>query len=280
MLGLHRRRSRAAAPPQGEVAEARALPTATQSPPQPSLLPWRLSCGGFVAVHGEAHYQPALRAAASGQTCWDHDNPIRVQAVLVPEPTNPFDSNAVRVDVLGQAVGYLPADIVADYQAVLSALATRGKYGWCEGRILGGGEHYYGIHLALDRAHLLCPINEAEDLEIISSERTAFATKRSKDPALFEELAKASAVPGMMFPVWAELGVEAAPSGKSAGAPQIHASIGGKRLGALTPAASDSAVSVVLALAAAGKRPGTIAVLAFDEEWSLGVRLPARSGQT
>lgn len=53
-------------------------------------------------VVGESNYQPALRAIQASK-----DKPFH-RVRLVPEDTNPYDNQAVRVDVAGKTVGYLP----------------------------------------------------------------------------------------------------------------------------------------------------------------------------
>lgn len=57
-----------------------------------------------IAVRGEWRYQDALRAiAGSGE------QPVRkeVRARLVPEPSNPYDHNAIQVRIEGRLAGYL-----------------------------------------------------------------------------------------------------------------------------------------------------------------------------
>jgi hypothetical protein len=58
-----------------------------------------------VAAVGEASYQDALRHIC-GSDRWE-DIRCEVNAVLVPEPTNRYDANAVMVQVDEQMVGYL-----------------------------------------------------------------------------------------------------------------------------------------------------------------------------
>lgn len=57
--------------------------------------------GGSVEVVGESHYQAALQALADGL---DVDGPRQrnQRAVLLPEPDNVYDPNAVRVIVVPQ----------------------------------------------------------------------------------------------------------------------------------------------------------------------------------
>ncbi|MBN1527961.1 MAG: HIRAN domain-containing protein [Thermoleophilaceae bacterium] len=91
----------------------------------------------LVAAVGEAHYQPALRALC-GSDRWE-DVRCDVRAVLVPEPDNPHDPNAVMVQVDQQHVGYLSRGDAIDYG---DAIATLFSYGWvivCDARISGRG---------------------------------------------------------------------------------------------------------------------------------------------
>jgi hypothetical protein len=71
-----------------------------------ALRPTFLIGSRLVNVAGESHYQDALRAIAGAS-----DEPqVRhaTEAALVPEPDNPHDPNAVRVEIDGRYVGYLP----------------------------------------------------------------------------------------------------------------------------------------------------------------------------
>lgn len=56
-------------------------------------------------IVGEASYQDALDRLAGGKT--DAGVNVEKWATLVMEKNNPFDPNAVRVDIEGQTVGYL-----------------------------------------------------------------------------------------------------------------------------------------------------------------------------
>jgi hypothetical protein len=120
----------------------------------------RLSTAGRVAIVGESHYQDAIAEVARNSAARSLDDAIPATAVLVPEPANRHDNQAVRVDLLrsdGSAVtaGYLRADQAADYQPLLLELAERGEVGSCPARIMGGGHRYYGVHLHLGVPRLL-----------------------------------------------------------------------------------------------------------------------------
>src|SRR5713101_9175022 len=91
-------------------------------------------------VVGELAYQDALWRLSSG-TLGDR---IRRQivAVLVPEPTNPYDANAIAVQIDGQVIGYLPRATAQEYLPGLQRLMSmRGGYIALRGVVVGGG--YY-----------------------------------------------------------------------------------------------------------------------------------------
>jgi len=95
-------------------------------------------------VVGELAYQDALWRLCGG-TIGDR---IRcdIVAVLVPEPTNPHDANAVSVQIDGQTVGYLSRATAQEYLPGLKhVMSGRGGYVALRGVIVGGG--YYGLAL-------------------------------------------------------------------------------------------------------------------------------------
>ena len=91
----------------------------------------------LINVAGESHYQDALRAL----TATDGSEPVRgdFEAVLVPESDNRFDPNAVRVEISGRQIGYLPRAEAAAYRPMLERLAARGRRGSCEAVVSGRG---------------------------------------------------------------------------------------------------------------------------------------------
>lgn len=88
----------------------------------------------IVNVAGESHYQDALRAIvgpAAGEVRLD------ATAHLLPEPENEHDPKAVRVEIAGSKVGYLPRDTAARYAPGLARIAARGRVPACEALIAG-----------------------------------------------------------------------------------------------------------------------------------------------
>ncbi len=97
-----------------------------------------------VDVVGEAAYQGTLVRMAGGRTI-DGPRNRHHTAVLLPEPTNPYDENAVRVVLVpstpGAAtatVGYLSREDAARYRPVIDRLAAAGKVMACKASMTGG----------------------------------------------------------------------------------------------------------------------------------------------
>jgi hypothetical protein len=109
--------------------------------------------GGEQPVVGESNYQPALDHAAGGRTP-DGCATSLVTAELVREPRNRYDRNAVRVDIAGQVVGYLPRADAPRYHQLVAVLWEQGVVATCWARLTGGwdrGPHDQGsIGIMLD----------------------------------------------------------------------------------------------------------------------------------
>ena len=96
--------------------------------------------GGSVRVAGVSQSQEILRALGA----WGQSR--RVTALLVPEPDNPHDKNAIAVHVasagartaLAEHVGYLPRDAAAEYAKDFVRLRSAASGGYCDATIVGG----------------------------------------------------------------------------------------------------------------------------------------------
>ncbi|HET7486130.1 MAG TPA: HIRAN domain-containing protein [Solirubrobacterales bacterium] len=104
-----------------------------------------------VEVVGESHYQPAIRAACNWKP--GTDTLFHCTAELVPEPTNPYDRNAIKVTINGACVGHLSReDAVTLGPAVRAAIKRQGS-GVCRAVIAGhanGDTDNLGVFLHLD----------------------------------------------------------------------------------------------------------------------------------
>jgi rubrerythrin len=96
-------------------------------------------------VVGESGYQDALWRIVGGR----RREPVRyeTEAVLEPEPGNPYDPNAIKVLVDGNLIGYLSRDDAAAYLPGLLRLMAGSPTGRValEAQIVGGGPRRDGI---------------------------------------------------------------------------------------------------------------------------------------
>lgn len=99
-----------------------------------------------VAVVGESHYQDALERLCGGRE--EHGAHQECVALLVPEDMNPFDPEAIRLDIGGLTVGYLSRAAAKRYRPVAEQLRSEGKIGVAEAVIVGGWDRGDG-----DRGH-------------------------------------------------------------------------------------------------------------------------------
>jgi len=118
------------------------------------------------AVVGESHYQRALGAICGGRSTESQDRPCK--ATLIPEPENVHDSNGVRVEIEGRAVGYLSAGAARKYRPIRERLRKPLTY---DALIVGGWRRthedrgMFGVRLDLPPAAELLKQVSAGDTE-------------------------------------------------------------------------------------------------------------------
>lgn len=89
---------------------------------------------GVLHVVGESNYQDALAATVD-----QHGRAVMAQ--LVAEPSNKYDRRAIRVDVGGRTVGYVPRDTTDVWHPVLASL--NGQPATARAIVNGGGSGYF-----------------------------------------------------------------------------------------------------------------------------------------
>lgn len=89
---------------------------------------------------GESHYQRALEAICGRRGRSWTEVTCEVTAVLVPEPSNPYDPEAVMVTVDGRQVGHLSRADARAYAEVIALAVQRGGYPVCRALVCGRGE--------------------------------------------------------------------------------------------------------------------------------------------
>jgi hypothetical protein len=118
----------------------------TRSSPTPVAVEPTVYPGGeTLEVVGESNYQEALWEIVGGF----RSDPVRhpVHAVLLPEPDNCYDPNAIKVVVDRRLVGYLSREDAAAYLPGLRHLMASAGNGHVAlaGQIVGGGQRGQGI---------------------------------------------------------------------------------------------------------------------------------------
>ena len=99
-----------------------------------------------VEIVGESNYQSALERICGGRD--EESARKQVKALLVLENENPHDSNAVRVDIDGETVGYLSRREAKQYRVRLKEAGYPELRGRCDAIIVGGWDRGRG-----DRGH-------------------------------------------------------------------------------------------------------------------------------
>lgn len=136
-----------------------ARPSSGRSAPQ-AVGPVRLDGSGDFAqeVVGESFNQDALDAICGGKCEEGHD--LECVATLQPEPTNPYDKNAVAVLIRGRKVAHLSRSDALAFHRDMRRLGAAGLPATCAARINGGWsrkrrngaahEGHYGVELDLE----------------------------------------------------------------------------------------------------------------------------------
>ncbi len=98
-------------------------------------------------IVGESHYLGNLRAIVGGAHAVDR---FECEAVLVPEATNKFDPEAVRIDIQGSQVGYLSRARARKYRKLITKRNLPLAPMSCKALIFGGGKDTPNLGVWLD----------------------------------------------------------------------------------------------------------------------------------
>lgn len=119
-------------------------------------------------VAGESQYEAPIRALL-GRLAKDQDKELQTEALLVPEPDNPYDPNAISVRIKGSVVGYLTREDARAFAPVLHRLAASGVTAVVPARVWGvlrdnwegtGTRFHSNVRVALPEPHLIVPLND------------------------------------------------------------------------------------------------------------------------
>jgi hypothetical protein len=106
--------------------------------PWPPPSAFELPPDGYRAVVGESFHQDALEGTVPLARPGEEGRPM-FRAVLLAEPDNPYDPNAVAIHSAAGKVGHLSRREAVDYAPVMAALAAHGySAGSCDAFLNGG----------------------------------------------------------------------------------------------------------------------------------------------
>jgi hypothetical protein len=125
-----------------------------------------LASGGLCSVVGESYYKPALERTAAMAVPGTPPLPVGgwvandvakrepdlpwFQALLVREPDNPYDSDAIAVWSPAGKIGHLSREDAEEYQDVLIAVADGGAHaGACSAFLRRADNGNWGVVLAV-----------------------------------------------------------------------------------------------------------------------------------
>jgi hypothetical protein len=110
--------------------------------------------GSFdVKVVGASRRQTELELICGGRD--EHGVEHECLAELIPEPNNPHDRNAIRVEIDGHHVGYLSRENAVQLRAELRKGKVQGMRLTCDALIVGGWDRgdgdqgHFGVRLDL-----------------------------------------------------------------------------------------------------------------------------------
>ncbi len=83
-------------------------------------------------IKGESHYQASI-----AEIVHKHGK-VNLDAVLILEDENPYDHNAVRVEMDGKIIGYLSREVAPIYREQLRLAGWPQAKGMCRAKIFGG----------------------------------------------------------------------------------------------------------------------------------------------
>lgn len=119
-------------------------------------LPITLSGDRTLDVVGESYHQDALLTISGGRR---HYGGVELEAVaeLVPDPTNPYDPNAVKVCINGFTVGHIGRDDAVELRPTIDHSLDLHGQATCPATIRGGWDRgrgkvgFFGVTLRLPR---------------------------------------------------------------------------------------------------------------------------------
>lgn len=236
---------------------------------------WTRDTWGNQEVAGEHYYAKSWRAFFPKKI------PIQgielaEQALLIRDPKNRHDRNAVRVEIRGQHVGHLPAEDAIRYRSILDHLASSGWAARVPARLWVAPEIEYEydrsggtrevdtgklvcrITLSLPEPHLLIPLNPPPPVpHAMLPMGGSVMVKTDGIPMVVFEPVLTDAGEGWVHATMHELREQLPRSVRET----IEVRINGQQAGQLTPAMSKKFLPIVRTLAEQGRVCATPAIV-------------------
>lgn len=144
----------------GRESTSESLDTDTPMPPEGDYFVIESSGSYSQGLAGESHYFDAISKAVKRQT-GEH----LTLAEIIREPENKFDSNAVRVEINGRKVGYIPRTEAPSFHPLLSYAASVNQrvFASCRVWVSDSDDAYGSVSLDVDDPNsALPPVNYLE----------------------------------------------------------------------------------------------------------------------
>lgn len=222
----------------------------TPMPPEGSYLLIEASGSYSLGLAGESHYFDAISKAVQRRT-GEH----LAIAEIIREPENKYDSNAVRAEINGRTVGYIPRELAPSFHQLLSYGKSIDKRIFVPCRVwISDSEDSYGsVSLDIDDPNSALPpanATEVPDSAIVwptgNMIQVAEESKNIENvKVIFEKLRDAYGSSILL-----ELVIDTARPDK----PEVHVLFSGLKVGELSPASGKKFLPVVERATAKGKR--------------------------
>ena len=235
-------------------------------PPRPlasTVVPWTKPVSN-IEVAGESYRRAEIAAAFRGLPVQlPNGHEIEESAVLVPDPHNPFDSNAVAVYLRGQHVGYLPASDAVHWHRSLLDLTMAGQSLAVESRAWARLDETHTVRarvtLRMPSRSGLLPANglPGRPHVVLPSGSVIQVTKEDEH---MESIANLLDPTGAEVPLAVTLHAIVDIRPRSA-VDAVQVQVNGEPVGILSKASSDNLLPLVRHVAAAGRLPVARATL-------------------
>ena len=209
------------------------------------------SSGNFsVGLAGESHYFEAISMAANRQS-GEH----AATAEIIGEPDNKFDSNAVRVEINGRTVGYIPREEAPAFRPLLDYGKSVDKriFASCRVWVSDDDESYGSVSLDIDDPEsALPPINISEVPQsavvwpIGNTLQVSEESRNTENLKVVFEKMRDSIGRTVLF----ELAVDRTKPDK----PEAHVLFNGLKVGELSPVSAKKFMSAIEKASSIGKR--------------------------